>query len=154
MDVLFALVYWLSLLFHYDYYFYVLLGLSVLYLFRAGADKRVLIASVALVIVLVLVAKPFLLEPRPCMTNPGLVACPDDNGFPSAHAAASFIIALNALGLAGFPFFFGAALFVSFSRVFLGVHSPTQVVAGIALATVVYLLVIEVRDKLDGKVKK
>ena len=53
MDFVFALVYWLSLLFHNDYYFYLLAGLSAWYLLREGADKRVMVASVVLTFLLV-----------------------------------------------------------------------------------------------------
>ena len=66
-----------------------------------------------------------------------------DYSFPSGHTAASFsiatTIALNMPRLAIFVFVI--AIIVGISRVYLGVHYPTDVAAGIILGTLPALLV-------------
>lgn len=65
------------------------------------------------------------------------VVPPDHFSFPSGHTAAAFLMA----GLIGhvFPFLTGPlylwASLVGFSRVYLGVHYPSDVVAGIGLGS-------------------
>ncbi len=57
--------------------------------------------------------------------------------FPSAHATTSFAAAAaysRALPLAS-PFFYGAATLFAVSRPYLGVHYPSDVLAGAALGT-------------------
>ncbi len=76
-------------------------------------------------------------EPEP------LVHVPDTGSFPSGHAATSFagatILALAFPRLA-VPLYVLAAA-VAFSRVYVGVHYPLDIVAGAALGVVVALAV-------------
>ena len=75
---------------------------------------------------------------RPCAVNPAvelLVAYPSDASFPSGHTAASFA-AVGALRAAGsrlwLPLLALAAL-IGFSRLYLYVHWPSDVLAGAML---------------------
>ena len=72
-------------------------------------------------------------EPRP------LVHAPTDGSFPSGHAATSFAAA-TVLTLAWprwWPAFFLLALAIGFSRVYVGVHYPLDVVGGAVLGILV-----------------
>ncbi|WP_194755334.1 phosphatase PAP2 family protein [Aliidiomarina indica] len=68
----------------------------------------------------------------------------DRFSFPSGHATAAFLFA--ALVIASFPvwapLFYGWATLVAISRVALGVHYPSDVIAGAILGTAIAALVV------------
>jgi undecaprenyl-diphosphatase len=72
-----------------------------------------------------------------------LIKCPDRPSFPSEHAAAAFAAARTLSGSSPHlrPVVVPAAVAVAASRVRVGVHYPTDVIAGAALGLVVADLV-------------
>lgn len=83
-------------------------------------------------------------RPRPFETLPAadpLLGATVGQSLPSGHAATSFAgaVVLAYLWRRGTPYFFLLATAIAFSRVYVGVHYPTDVLAGAALGVVVGL---------------
>jgi undecaprenyl-diphosphatase len=83
-------------------------------------------------------------RPRPYETLPAadpLIKATLGQSLPSGHAATSFAgaVLLTYLWRRGAPFFFLLATAIAFSRIYVGVHYPTDVLAGAALGAAVGL---------------
>ena len=82
-------------------------------------------------------------RPRPSVTVPQADPLTGAGGwsFPSGHAATAFAgaVSLAYLWRRGTPLFFVLAAAIAFSRVYVGVHYPGDVLAGAALGTAVGL---------------
>ena len=111
-----------------------ILVLGTSFIFREQKRLPFLASAVVLALLLGFSFKPFLQEARPCASAPSKIPCPADYSLPSMHALLAFTIAIIAIGTRSFPFYLIYALFIAFSRVYLGVHTITQVAAGLALA--------------------
>ena len=89
-----------------------------------------------------LTLKPLIGRVRPFVVNPSvelLVAPPLDASFPSGHTAVSFA-AVFALKASGSPLWKPAlvwAVLMSFSRLYLYVHWPTDILGGIVVGALV-----------------
>ena len=97
--------------------------------------------------------KNLVARPRPCWINPDvslLVAMPKDYSFPSGHTLHCFIAATvlmcydRRLGIPAL----GMALLVSFSRLYLYVHCPSDILAGALLGTGIGLLAVFAAEKI------
>ena len=79
--------------------------------------------------------RPFVVDPQPPPLLIGVIG----DSFPSAHAATSFAGALVLTRwLPGrWPVLFGLALAIAYSRVYVGVHYPGDVLTGAVLGLIV-----------------
>ena len=121
-------------------------------------------ASVACGLILDLVSCNIILKPligriRPFTVN-GLVelliAAPTDASFPSGHTAASFA-AVFALKTAGSPLWkpaLAVALVIAFSRLYLYVHWPSDVLGGALLGAAVGWAGAKIVEKADNIIAK
>lgn len=95
-----------------------------------------------------IVIKPLIGRPRPCWLDLGrelLISNPTDFSHPSGHTLSSFIAAFILLKTdkrLGVPAMIVAAL-IAFSRLYLFVHFPTDILAGILLAWIITLPVVK-----------
>lgn len=97
--------------------------------------------------------KNIIARPRPCTLFPEmelLIPRPHSYSFPSGHSASSFaaaVLLLKCRKAFGIPALI-LAFFIAFSRLFLFVHYPTDVLAGAALGILMGLLTCWVGEKL------
>lgn len=91
-----------------------------------------------------IILKPLIARPRPCWIDQSvalLIATPTDFSFPSGHTLSSMIGATvltkanPKFGIAAIPL----AALIAFSRLYLYVHYPTDIIAGAALGVVIGL---------------
>lgn len=117
---------------------WILLAVILLLIPKTRKSGVVLLAALCVDIVLCNgILKNLIGRIRPCDVNTQvqlLIARPDDFSFPSGHTAASFA-AVAALYLAGERKLWKPALvpavFIAFSRLYLYVHYPTDILGGI-----------------------
>ena len=105
------------------------------------------------------ILKPLFARPRPCDVNTAitiLVKRPHGHSFPSGHTASAFAAAF-ALWLQnrklGVPALVLAA-FIAFTRLYLYVHFPTDVLGGLVLGLALGALASWIVDSLANKSKK
>jgi undecaprenyl-diphosphatase len=86
-----------------------------------------------------------------------LVPLPHSASFPSGHAATSFACAtvLSFLAPRAAPAFYALAAAIAYSRLYVGVHWPLDVVGGAVLGLVIALLLLsEVRRRSRGRPRR
>jgi undecaprenyl-diphosphatase len=81
-----------------------------------------------------------------------LVPVPHSPSFPSGHATVSFACAtvLSALAPRAAPFFLVLAAAIAYSRLYVGVHWPLDVVAGSVLGAATALLLLGATRRRSG----
>lgn len=119
--------------------------LAVVLLLLPKTRKSGVIMIIALVLDVILcngILKNVFARVRPCDVNTAvqlLIPRPDDYSFPSGHTAASFA-AVTALFFAGEKKLWKPtlvlAILIAFSRLYLYVHYPTDILGGIVVGTV------------------
>lgn len=117
----------------------------------------VISALIATVVLSEFIVKPLFLRERPYMLNPEfllLIPEPSGTSFPSSHTSTSFASALQFFGVnkkAGIAALIFAAV-VAFTRLYLYVHFPTDILGGIILGVCMGLAVIFAGRRIREKV--
>lgn len=100
--------------------------------------KKIFLISLFLILLLTPLIKDFYAISRPCERQ---LNCIEGFGFPSTHAALSGFLLSSSLGSPTFFIMLPLSLLISYSRVYLFLHSFNQVLAGFVFGMVVYFLV-------------
>ena len=146
-----------------DYLVPVSMGLTLVAMWFIGRDGPermryqigmfVALTAMALSSLVVLISNALFFRPRPFDGLDGinlLFYRPTDSSFPSNSAAAAFAIAAAVWCVnrrIGAALFIAAALY-GFSRVFVGVHYPADILGGALIAIIVTALTLRLRDLL------
>ncbi len=131
---------WLAFAAFFETFQWLAFALGILAAVAFLPRRRIFLQSLVLTAIAAFALKLFFHQDRPCVVMDALVACPSDFGMPSIHAALAGVFFMGSLGTRWAAFLiFPLALLIAYSRIFIGVHSPEQVIAGFSLATVAYL---------------
>lgn len=122
---------------------WILLAVVLLVLPKTRKSGAIVMAALVLDVILCNgILKPLFARVRPCDVNTTiqlLVPRPSDYSFPSGHTAAAFA-AVTALFFAGEKNLWKPALvlavLIAFSRLYLYVHYPTDILGGIAVGVI------------------
>jgi undecaprenyl-diphosphatase len=94
-------------------------------------------------------------EKRPAEPDP-LVTIPHSHSFPSGHTATAFAGAmmLSYLVPRAAPAFFVLAAAIAYSRLYVGVHFPLDVVGGAVIGLATALLLLAVGRRRSGRLRQ
>ncbi|MBR3943253.1 MAG: phosphatase PAP2 family protein [Clostridia bacterium] len=136
------------------------IAITLLLLCFKKTRKIGIMCAVSLLLSLVinnLMLKNIIARPRPYDMIEGLktlVAAPTDFSFPSGHTASSFaaatVLFLTLPKKYGIPAIILAAL-MGFSRLYIGVHYPTDVLAGLISGVLIAIITVKAFKKLCQK---
>lgn len=141
---------------------WIAIGIYLLMRREKKYKKMAFILLLSLIISAVLglgILKPIIRRPRPFETfgfKDLLIKAPQDFSFPSGHTSSSFAAAsaINSLDRKLGKYALVLAALIAFSRMYLYVHYPTDVVAGILLGLVSTKASQKIRRMLEEKIAK
>lgn len=142
------------------YIFFFIMGLYLL--IKGGPRGRVLVIMAVIMILCTdqcsNLLKVLFERVRPCHSLPNvnlLVGCSSAYSFPSNHAVNNFAAAY--LFTYFYPkmkwWFYGGAVLISMSRVFVGVHYPFDILGGAVIGTLIAMILIFIWKKINEKFK-
>jgi undecaprenyl-diphosphatase len=134
---------------------WLLIGLVLALLWRRTLPFVLVVLAVAAADGIATLLKVAIGENRP--SDPGsLVAIPHTHSFPSGHSAVAFsaATALAALVPRAAPAFFLLALAIGYSRIYVGVHWPLDVVGGALVGSATALLLLAVARRRSVRLRR
>ncbi|TAL67889.1 MAG: phosphatase PAP2 family protein [Bacteroidetes bacterium] len=133
-------------------------------LWKGGRNGRICVIVLIVTIVIAdqvnsSLLKEWIARSRPCHTLSDinlLVPCGGGKSMPSSHAVNSFAAAIVLAHYYKHYFWvwFGIAIAVSFSRVYVGVHYPFDIIAGAGFGILVGYLVIKLETLIENQFLK
>lgn len=133
--------------------FVFIFSILALVLLSERRKEKILKMAIAVFVAIVLVAalKNIIKVDRPCTNIPAKIECPVDYSFPSGHTIVAFTVMIAFLNKPTFIVYFTYAIFIAFTRIYLGVHTFEDVAGSIAFAPFVYYLGEIIWKKVRGK---
>jgi undecaprenyl-diphosphatase len=132
-------------------------------LWKGGKRGRVAIIILAVTIIISdqtasHILKPLIARLRPCndlISVRLLINCGSGFSFPSSHAVNTFAAAfiLSRFYSENKYLFYIIAALIAYSRVYVGVHYPSDVIAGSILGIIIAYLIVIVYEFLSSKIK-
>ena len=148
----------ISALFENDYILFstlLFLYLITSYFFKTQRKKfPKLILTVIIGLIILVAVKDIFAQPRPCVTEESLIPCPESYSFPSGHALTVLIFAIVLIGEPSFFIFFIFALFICYTRIYLGVHTPLDLAGSLGFAFLSYAISDVIIKKVDKRCEK
>jgi len=120
-------------------YLFILLAVVLLGERRPQKIAKIFFALILALLVGYAIKSAFAVE-RPCVSL-ALPYCPNDYSFPSLHALTAFVVMVAFLNKKSYWFYSLFALFISFTRLSLAVHSFHDIAGSLALALIIYHIV-------------
>lgn len=117
---------------------------------RKGKIAKIAVAA-ALAVILSLAIKEMVKSERPCETLASKIPCGGGYSFPSSHTIVAFTVMLAFLNKPSFPIYLTYAIFVAFTRIYLGMHSFEDVAGSAALAPFMYYITDRLWRKLEAR---
>lgn len=130
----------ISLVLNNDLFFAALILLTVLATEKRNPKRVKIFSAILLAVIIAVILKSLFAIQRPC-SPADFDFCPPDYAFPSLHATAAFTLMITFLNKKNYWLFMLFALFVSFTRMVLGVHTFLDIAAALPVAIVTYYII-------------
>lgn len=125
-----------------NYLIFSIILLLIIFLFEKRDKKRgKLLLAVLLAFLIGATIKSATEIPRPCEELNSKIECKTSYSFPSLHAITAFTLAIGFLNKKEYPLILLFALFVAFSRIYLGMHAFTDIAGSLVLSPMIYGIV-------------
>ena len=134
---------------------WLVIGLVLAALWRRALPFALVVLAVAAADGIASLLKAVVGENRPTDTS-ALLTIPHSHSFPSGHTAVAFAAAtvLTWLVPRAAPAFFALALAIGYSRIYVGVHWPLDVVGGAVIGVVTALLLLAIARRRSMQLRR
>jgi len=95
--------------------------------------------AIIIAVLLAFIGKELFAVERPCVSEiTSKIECPVGYSLPSLHAAIAFTVAIAFLNKKSYSLYLLFALFIGFTRIYLGVHTFIDIAMSLVVALVAY----------------
>jgi len=127
--------------------------LFIVFIAEQGKKRNRLVLTLAILFLFGVTVKSLVHEMRPCLQIPSKIQCPGDYSFPSNHALVAFALATALWKKENGWIYALFALFVAFTRIYLGVHTSFDVLGAIFLGITGYAVITLLWERMPTALK-